>query len=136
MLRQQQGVHFIALVAQRLHHTFGCLPLRLAAVEDAAAVLLADVGTHSVGLGRVVYLEKELAKAFVGDGMRVELHDYRLHMVGLVVTHIGIRRERFAAARVAGNGAQHAALLLKLVLSAPEAAQAKMPVSVLAPDGA
>ena len=84
---QQQRVHFIAFVAEQLHHVLGYLTLRFVSVEDATTVLRPDVRTYPICLCGVVYFKEEFAEAFVGDNRRVELYNDSFHVMGLVVTH-------------------------------------------------
>ena len=72
---QQQRVHFIAFVAEQLHHVLGYLTLRFVSVEDATTVLRPDVRTYPICLCGVVYFKEECAEAFVGDNRRVELYN-------------------------------------------------------------
>lgn len=58
---QKQGVHLIAHITEYLHNVFGCLLLRFVAIEYATAILRTDVGTYTVGLCRIVNLEKQFA---------------------------------------------------------------------------
>ena len=122
---QQQRVHFIAFVAEQLHHVLGYLTLRFVSVEDATTVLRPDVRTYPICLCRVVYFKEEFAEAFVGDNRRVELYNDSFHVMGLVVTHIGIRWERLFTTGITRQRTLHPFLFGKLMLSTPKAATRK-----------
>ena len=122
---QQQRVHFIAFVAEQLHHVLGYLTLRFVSVEDATTVLRPDVRTYPICLCGVVYFKEEFAEAFVGDNRRVELYNDSFHVMGLVVTHIGIRWERLFTTGITRQRTLHPFLFGKLMLSTPKAATRK-----------
>lgn len=54
----QPGIHFISFLAQDIDYRFCFLLLGFVEVEYLTPVLRTDIGTLSVGLCRVVYLEK------------------------------------------------------------------------------
>ena len=55
----------MAAAAQQCHHVLRSVFLQVGGVEDAAKVLRAYVRALTVQLGRVVYLEEELAEFLV-----------------------------------------------------------------------
>lgn len=122
---EDEGVDLVATVAEHLDDGFGITFLSLIAVEEATAVLRAEVGTDAIGLGGVVNLEEELAELRVGDLLRVELHDDRLNVVGEVVAHLSVCRERLCATGITCQGAEHAFLAVELMLGAPETTAGK-----------
>ena len=124
---EEQGVHHVTFVKEHLHDPFGGPLLGFIAIEDAAAILGTEIRTHTICLGRIVNLEKEFAKRFVGDLLWVEFHDDSLHMMSLVVTHIGIGGESLLATRIAGQRVEHPLLSRELVLCAPKATTGKDP---------
>ena len=63
--RSQECVDLMAAAAQQCHHVLRSVFLQVGGVEDAAQVLRAYVRALTVQLGRVVYLEEELAKFLV-----------------------------------------------------------------------
>ena len=63
--RSQECVDLMAAAAQQCHHVLRSVFLQVGGVEYAAQVLRAYVRALTVQLGRVVYLEEELAKFLV-----------------------------------------------------------------------
>ena len=71
--RSYVGHHAIPFLLQDTDQPFGNLLLLRGSIENLRPILIAQVGSLSVELGRIVYLEKEPGKSFVRDFRRIEL---------------------------------------------------------------
>lgn len=60
--RSYVGHHAISLLLQDTDQPFGNLLLLRGSIENLRPILIAQVGSLSVELGRIVYLEKSLAR--------------------------------------------------------------------------
>ena len=119
---QEEGIHLIAFATQEGDHAKGRALLLLILIEDATAVLRPYIIAHSVCLRRIMYLEENLAERLVTHLPIVIFDKDSLHMVGLVVTHIGVGGETLLPTGVAHQGLLHSRNLFQLMLYAPETA--------------
>ena len=89
--------------------------------EDRRAVLVADVGTLPVELGRVVELPEGVEQLVVGHLGGVVLDEHRLGVAGRVAADLLVARVVRATAGVAHGRRDHARDLPELGLDSPEA---------------
>ena len=96
--------------------------LRLAVREDSRAILIAEIGSLTIELGRIVNLPKESQKLFVIDLLRVKGYLDRFGMAGRVTADLTVRRVLDPASDVTRNDLENARNPPERVFDAPEAA--------------
>ena len=96
--------------------------LRLAVREDSRAILVADVGSLTIELGRIVNLPKEAQQLVVIDLLRIEGYLDGFGMAGRMTADLTVRRIVDMAADVTRNDLEDAGNSPERVLNAPEAA--------------
>lgn len=99
--------------------------LLLTVREDSRAVLIADVGSLTIELRRIVKLPKKLQESFITDALRVESYLDGFGVAGRVTANLTIGRILDVAADVTRNDIENAGYLAKGVFDAPEAAGCK-----------
>ena len=118
--RSYVGHHAIPFLLQDTDQPFGNLLLLRGSIENLRPILIAQVGSLSVELGRIVYLEKEPGKSFVRDFRRIELVFDGLGMARFMAAHLLVGGILGMAADIARTNALHSVHLTQHILPAPE----------------
>ena len=98
--RTQASINFMSFTAKKFNDSLCYRLLIFVEIENLTAILRSDVRTYTVGLCRVVNLEKHLAEFFIRNCVGIEVYKYRFNMMRKMRLDIGIDRILFLSSDI------------------------------------